>query len=81
MASGPVTAIQSAVLDGFGEMRHREVLCAFEIGDGARHFEDAVVGARRESLLLHGAFQQALGVGTQARSKRESGGWSSARWR
>ncbi len=38
---------------------------AFQIGDGARHFQNAVVGARGEALLLHGALQQALGVGAE----------------
>ena len=42
-----------------------EVLGAFKVGDGAGHFEDAVVGAGGEALLLHGALEQALGVGAQ----------------
>jgi hypothetical protein len=29
---------------------------AFEVGDGAGHFQDAVVGAGSEALLGHGAF-------------------------
>ncbi len=42
-----------------------ELLCTFEIGDGARDFEDAVVGAGGEALLLHGALKQAFGVGAK----------------
>ena len=34
-----------------------------EVGDGAGDLEDAVVGAGGEALLLHGALEQALGVG------------------
>jgi hypothetical protein len=29
---------------------------AFEVADGAGHFQDAVVGAGSEALLGHGAF-------------------------
>ena len=36
---------------------------AIEVGDGAGDLEDAVVGACAEALLLHGALQQAFGVG------------------
>jgi hypothetical protein len=37
----------------------------FEVGDGAGDLEDAVVGAGAEALLLHGALEEALGVGGQ----------------
>ena len=38
-----------------------------EVGDGARHLEDAVVGAGREVEALHGDTQplQPLGIGTR----------------
>jgi hypothetical protein len=39
---------------------------AFKVGDGAGHFENAVVGAGGEALLLHGALEQALGVGANS---------------
>jgi hypothetical protein len=61
----PVAAVERAVLDGFGQMGDGQVLGAFEVGDGAGHFEDAIVRARGEALLLHGALQQALGIGAQ----------------
>ena len=38
---------------------------AGEIGDGARHLEDAVVRAGGEALLLHGALEEAFGVGAE----------------
>jgi len=38
------------------------VFSGFEVGDGAGDFEDAVVGAGAEALLLHGFFEDALGV-------------------
>ena len=57
LALGPVTSIERAVLDGFGQVRHGQALGAFKVGDGAGNLEDAVVGARGESLLLHGALE------------------------
>jgi hypothetical protein len=63
--SSPITAIQGAVLDGFREMRNGKPFGALEIGDGARHFKDAVVSTGGKSLLLHGALKQAFGVGAE----------------
>ena len=37
----------------------------FNVGNGARNLQDTIMRASRESLLLHGAFQQAFGVGRQ----------------
>ncbi len=34
-------AIQGAVLDGFGDMFRRDVFESCQIGQGARHFEEA----------------------------------------
>ena len=59
----PVGAVECSVLDGFGKVGNGEMLDAFEIGDGARDFENAIVGAGGESLLLHGPFQEAFGIG------------------
>ena len=61
----PVAAVEGTVLDGFGQMGDGQVLGALEIRDGAGHFEDAVMGARGEALLLHGALKQAFGVGAE----------------
>jgi hypothetical protein len=52
-------------LDGFCEVGDSEVLGELKIRDGAGHFEDAVVYACGQALLLHGALQQPLGVGVQ----------------
>ena len=60
---GPVTAIQGAVLDGFGDVGDGNGGGGGQVGDGAGYFEDAVVGAGAEALLLHGAFEEAFGVG------------------
>jgi hypothetical protein len=49
-------------LNGFGKVRHGEMLGAFEVGDSPGNFEDAVVCASGKSLLLHGALEQPLGV-------------------
>lgn len=61
----PVATVQSPVLDGFSEVRDGQVLGTFEVGNGAGNFEDAIVGAGGKALLLHGAFEQALGVGAE----------------
>ena len=58
----PIRAIQTAVLDGFGDVFGLEVHGVFQVGDGAGYFQDAVVGTRAETLLGHGAFEQALAV-------------------
>ena len=50
-------------MDGFGDVFGVEVRGVFDVGDGAGDFEDAVVGAGAESLLGHGAFEQAFAVG------------------
>ena len=57
LLSGPVTAVESAVLDGLGQMSDGKAWRAFEIGYGSGDFEYAVVGAGGQALLLHGAFQ------------------------
>jgi hypothetical protein len=63
--SAPVTAVEGAVLDGFGDVRDGERGLSFEVGDGTGDFKDAVVGAGGEALLLHGAFEKLLGVRAQ----------------
>src|SRR5208337_2077934 len=63
--SRPIAAVEGAVLDGLSQVSDREMLDAFQIRDGPGDFENAVVGARGQSLLLHGALQQALGVFAQ----------------
>jgi len=76
----PIAAIERPILDSFGEVSNGQVLCTLEVGDGTGYFKDTVVGGGSEPLLLHGSLKQALGVGLQAHSRRESAGWSSARW-
>jgi hypothetical protein len=50
--------IQSAVLNGFGDMRSGNRIRAGKIGNGSRHFEDAMIGARRESQAHNGLLEQ-----------------------
>jgi hypothetical protein len=64
-SSTPIAPIQRPILDGLGEVGHGQVFDAFKIGDGAGDFEDAIMGAGGESLLLHGALEQMLGIGAQ----------------
>ena len=60
---GPVGPVERAVLDGFGYVFGFDGWRVFDVRDGAGYFEDAVVGAGAESLLGHGALEQALAVG------------------
>ena len=60
---GPVGAVERAVLDGFGYVFGFDGRRLFDVGDGAGDFQDAVVGAGAESLLGHGALEEAFAVG------------------
>lgn len=41
----PIVPVQTSVIDGLAEMAQPDVGAAVEVGDGAGHLEDAVVGA------------------------------------
>ncbi len=43
--SNPEIPVQRAVLDGFHQMQRQDGLFPGEIGDGAGHFQDAIIGA------------------------------------
>ena len=45
LSSGPVSSIQRAVADCFGNVGRVYGFAAFEIGDGATDFENSIVGA------------------------------------
>ncbi len=49
-------------MDRFCDVGDSDGWGCFEVGDGARDLENAIVGAGAEALLLHGAFEEALGV-------------------
>ena len=58
-------AVEVAVGDGFHDVVVEDVGGAFEVGDGAGDFEDAVVGSRAHVHAFHRVLQlrQAGGVG------------------
>lgn len=58
----PVAPVQRPVLDGLRDMFYGDVLRSLQVGDGTGRLQDAVVGTGAESLLLHGALQQPLGL-------------------
>ena len=60
--SGPIAAVERPVLNSLGDVRVADRLRALEVGNGARYFEDTVVGASAQTQPAHGAFQQALTV-------------------
>ena len=53
---GPVGAVEGAVLDGLGDVARQDLFRVFEVGDGARDAQDAVVGAGGEAELGDGVF-------------------------
>ena len=54
-------AVQAAVLDRFGDMGGFDDLGAGQVGDGAGHLDDAVMGAHGEAEVLIGLPEQAAG--------------------
>ena len=50
--------IQTAVLDGFGNMIHADIAAAVKVCNRARDLEDAVVGPGGKPELVDGRFQQ-----------------------
>ena len=57
--------VEVVVGDGFHDVVGEDVVGAFEVGDGAGDFEDAVVGPRTHVHAVHGVAQllEAGGVG------------------
>src|SRR6185369_3529453 len=61
----PVRPIQRPVLYRLGNVLALNLWAAFHIRNRPRDFQDPVMRAGAESLLLHRAFQHALTVSTQ----------------
>ena len=59
MSSSPAVAIEATVGDGFAQVVGVDVGCGLEVGDGAGHLEDAVVGAGAHVEVVHGDAQLA----------------------
>src|SRR5439155_15844764 len=59
----PVATVEGPVLDGFGDVRGADGLGTLEVGDGARDFQNTVVGAGAQTQAGHGVFEQAFAVG------------------
>ena len=51
-------AVETAVLDGFEQVRGLDFFGGAQIGNGARDFQDAIVGAGGEAELLHRLLQE-----------------------
>ena len=63
--SSPIASVQRAVLNGLSEVGDSEPISTLQVCDRSRNLKDAIVGARGETLLLHGTLQKAFGVGTE----------------
>ena len=58
----PGGAIEGAVRDGFADVAGEDVGAGMEVGDGAGYAEDAVVGAGRHVVAVHGGAEKAHGI-------------------
>jgi hypothetical protein len=56
----PHIPIERPVLDSLSDMPDSDALLVFQVGDGARHLEDAVVDPRRQPEPIDGRAQQVL---------------------
>ena len=52
----PILPVQIPIADGFGQVSGEYLFAAFQIGNGARYFLYAVVGAGGEVEPVHGIF-------------------------
>ena len=53
----PKLSVQTAVLYGFGDVRHINLLCTVQIGNGARHAQHLIIGTRRKSEFFKCGFE------------------------
>src|ERR1700689_854871 len=58
----PERPVQRSILNRLGNMLRFKLRSAIHVGDRTRDFKDAIMGARTEALLSHGAFQQAFAI-------------------
>src|SRR5665811_2115485 len=61
LESIPPLPVDAAVADGFGQVGRADYTGAVQVGDGSRHFEDAVMGAGTQSQAVDGSGQQLIG--------------------
>lgn len=71
--SSPQIPVERAVLNGLGEVFDADSRRIGEVGDGARDFEDAVVGARAELQLAHREAEHFLARGVEPAVSLELG--------
>src|ERR1700730_16573831 len=61
--SRPERAVQRSVLNRLRDVFRLKLRNSVEVRNRARNFQNPVMGAGAESLLRHGAFEQALTIG------------------
>lgn len=71
----PVIPIQTAILDRLGEVFGGHRLRPAQIGDSARHFEDAIMCPRRKSHPPHGHLEGSLARVIQPADFAQNVGW------
>jgi hypothetical protein len=62
---GPAGSVERPALNGFGGVLGFDGRGVFDVGDGARDFEDAVMSAGAESLLGYGALADEAAAGVE----------------
>src|SRR5260370_30812850 len=65
LPSCPVRPVQRSILNRLGDVLGFKLRNTVKVGNRTRHLQDAVMSARTESLLRHGAFQQTLAIGRE----------------
>src|SRR5690349_13226476 len=58
----PMTPIQRTVLNRLSDVLGQDLCCPFQVCYRPSYFEDSIVRAGAEPLLLHGAFEQPFAV-------------------
>jgi hypothetical protein len=58
LTSGPVGAVEGAVLNGLAQVPRLNALGGIQVGDGPRYFQDPVVGPSGKSQAGNGVLQQ-----------------------
>ena len=53
MPPPPILPIQISVADGFGNVVALDFFAAFQVGNGACHFQDAAIGTGTEFETFH----------------------------
>src|SRR5262249_12419760 len=60
--TGPQPPVQTPILNRLAQVLGLDLRARVQVGDGARHAQDSIVGPGGEAEVFHGALQKALGI-------------------